>query len=186
MFGWLRKPPKADDSPTAQLLRAFQEIGLYANLTPRSFAELLDGDVAFAEILAEGNASQYDRHYLLAGLHGVISDWRFDPEDVLNQAASRLSEGSVLLRWDNTEGGRVRLSLGQHSLRWRYSNVAGLLEGVNRLLRQAGANWSFVGLYSGGDDYLFALLPDEQADKLRASSLFQEYKEADESAAEVS
>jgi hypothetical protein len=179
MFGWLRKP---DKSPAAELLQAFQSLGLYQSLTPRTFRELLDGDLAFEEILEEGKISHYERHLVLAGLQGIVSDWRFDADEALQAAADRLSECGVRLRWDAPQAGEASLHLGKHTQHWTYSTLQGLMQGVNDLLRSAGATWSFVGLESGGDQYFFVLLPDDQAATLRASPLFREWTETDSAA----
>ncbi len=128
------------------------------------------------------------RHALLCRLHGVNQDVAFAAADVLHQVQRLIPE----LTWGDERYGptrdvggipvderRIELALGSTAVSWRYGSVAGLVDGLDALLREAGRDERLIGLRTDGDYYCYVLGDSVIEDAMTRSDLFELHREAD-------
>jgi hypothetical protein len=171
------------------LLKEYWSLGLFEKFDLRSFVELLlthfnaeDMQEWVEDHEDDGDLSRV-RRYVLCRLQGIVQNVGFAASDVLGQARRCLAREGLDLSWEPEKSHQptrdIKLRLGPHELRWHYSVVSGLVQGVNTLLATAGKPSRFVGLATDGDYYAYVFANATVQSKLLTSALLQVYEEPD-------
>jgi hypothetical protein len=182
----------------------FRSVGLFESLDLYQFSVRLCDKFSdwmdIEELLAQPSVDSLNvlltRHSLLTTLQGLRHDWKFDAGDIVEFVADKLRNAghphdlkhSTERRLSDSQGVReIHMWVGDGArLTWRCSSIAGLMEGINRVLADAGSEMRFVGLYNGSDTYEFALVPSSTVGRLEASPLFELLEHEDPHAGPIS
>lgn len=188
-------PPDPLAPAADALLAAYQSVGLWPELDPASFLALVrerGQDSTLEELWVETahdqTALRMSRQFLLCRLRGVNQDVGFAAEEVLFQVQLLIPE----IEWGDEQYGptrdiggiqvgerRIDLALGSSKVSWRYASVAGLVDGLDALLREAGRDERFIGLRTDGDYYCYVLGDAAIEEAMSRSALFELYREPD-------
>ncbi len=169
-------------------------MGLFPSLSFKEFSGLIaeampiiDEEEWLDASRAGADTQRYFRQQLLGMMLGVHQDVRFTANDVLVQVRRR----GIALTWGKEVFAERRREMvlrieGGPELAWRYSNVAGLVRGVNQLLLTAGRRERFIELASDGDYHLFVCGTEEIERRMAKSPLYRMHYEPDDVAGRAS